>query len=280
MSDFIADLRERRLLPIIALLLVCLIAIPFLMGGGGDEAVPPPPTASGEPLPGIETRPVVVATPAELRNYSKRLASFRSRNPFKQNLPEPPPETSGTGTDTGTGTDPGLTDIGTSPSPVTPVPSDPSTPTTIPPVDDGEEGSSGNKLISIRIDVKVGRPGNLRILEGVKSLDFLPDPQHPVVQYISGEFNLSRAAFVVSSGIEATDGDGKCAPSPDNCQFLLMTPGEEQTFVYRAEEYRLKLLDIERHVRDADAEDLEEGRSSSDSPRGAVRNSYDVVQGG
>ena len=67
MSDFIADLRERRLLPIIALLLVCLIAIPFLMGGGGDEAVPPPPTASGEPLPGIETRPVVVATPAELR---------------------------------------------------------------------------------------------------------------------------------------------------------------------------------------------------------------------
>lgn len=278
MSAFIADLRERRLLPIIGLLIACLVAIPFLMGGGGEETAPPAPTASGEPLPGIETRPVVVATPAELRNYNKRLASFSSRNPFKQDLPKPvEPDAGATGT---TGNDPGLTGIGTSPSPVSPLPSVPSTPTAIPPVDAGEEGSSGDKLISVRIDVKVGRAASLRTLKGVKSLDFLPDPQHPVVQYISGEFNLSRAAFVVSSGIEATDGDGKCAPSPDNCQFLLMTPGDKQTFVYRAEDYTLKLLDIKRHVRDADAEDLEEGKAPSDSPRGSVRNSYNVVQGG
>lgn len=277
MGAFISDLRERRLLPIIALLVVCLIAVPFLLGGGGEEAVPPPPSATaGEPLPGIETRPVVVATPAELRSYKKRLASFRSRNPFHQNLPKPPPDNTGdSGTeDPGTGI-PGI-DTGSSDSGLTPSsPTSPSSPTTIPPAD---EGTSGGELITIRIDVKAGRAGNLKTIKNVKALDYLPDPQHPVVQYVGGEFNLSGAAFVVSPGIEATDGDGKCSPSPDNCQFLLMRPGDEQSFIYRAEDYKLRLLEVKRHVKSIDEGDLRE-REPSETPRGSVRNAANGVEG-
>ncbi len=280
MSAFITDLRERRLLPIIGLLVVCLIAVPFLLGGGGEDAAPPPTASagtSGEPLPGIETRPVVIATPAELRSYKKRLATFRSRNPFHQKIkPEPAADTgTGTGaTGTGTGiTGTGITGTGTDTSPTG---TSPTPPVTVPPSDNG---STGDALIRIEIDVKTGRSGHLKTLKDVKALDYLPDPQHPVVQFVGGEFNLSGAAFVVSPGIEATDGDGKCSPSPDNCQFLLLRPGDRQHFVYRAEDYELELLEVKRDVEELDSGDLQ-GKEPSETPRGSIRNAASGVEGG
>jgi hypothetical protein len=277
MSAFIADLRERRLLPIIALLLVCLIAVPFLLGGGGEDAsTPPPPTAStGEPLPGIEARPVVIASPAELRSYKERLAQFRSRNPFHQNLPEPiTAPGSGNGADSAsTSTD---TNFGGTSSESTTTPT-PSSPTTVPPT--GTDNSNNGVLIDMRIDVKAGRAGHLKTIKNVKQLDYLPDPQHPVTVFAGAAFNKSSASFIVSPGIEATDGDGNCAPSPDNCQFLQLKPGQQQHFVYRAEDYTLKLIEVKRHVESIDEADLQ-GRDAPDSPRGAVSSSSTAIQGG
>jgi hypothetical protein len=278
MSAFIADLRERRLLPIIALLLVCLIAVPFLLGGGGEDAsTPPPPTAAtGEPLPGIEARPVVIASPAELRSYKQRLAEFRSHNPFHQDLPKPVTPAAGDESSASSASTTSSSDLpeASETAPIVPPPS--TTPTG---TGGDSSGSSGGKLIDMRIDVMAGRAGHLKAIKNVKQLDYLPDPQHPVAVFAGAAFNKSSASFIVSPGIEATDGDGNCAPSPDNCQFLQLKPGQQQHFVYRAEDYTLKLIEVKRHVESIDEADLQ-GKDAPDSPRGAVSSSSTAIQGG
>jgi hypothetical protein len=296
MSDFFrnlwADLRDRGLLPIIGLLVVALIAIPLLLGSGGSDSVAPPPagpaSASAAPLPGIETRPVVIASPAELRSYKKRLAAFNSRNPFHPNgLKKGPGDGSGSGSDStvpsATSTDPGVTGTTTTPESTPTTPAGTSVPPSNPTGPSGSDGSSGNdgssggQLISIRIDVEAGKAGHLKEINDVKSLDFLPDPQHPVVQYIGGDFDLTKAAFVVSSGIEATHGEGKCAPSPDNCQFLMLKVGQTQHFVYRAEKYDLKLVEVKEHVTPL-KDSAEPSSKQPDEPRGSVRKGFNAVK--
>ena len=101
------DLRDRRLLPVVALLLVAIIAAPLLIKGG-DSAPPPSsaPVAEAAPFDGAaELRPVVVGDDPGLRNYHVRLDGSPSRNPFKQQFVPKQNAGGGTGSaSTGSGT--------------------------------------------------------------------------------------------------------------------------------------------------------------------------------
>jgi len=86
-ADLFYDLRDRRLLPLIALVLVAIVAVPFLLGGGSEEAAVPPPVAaaamaakSGAEGPHL----TVVRSKPGLRDYRKRLAGREPTDPFKQ----------------------------------------------------------------------------------------------------------------------------------------------------------------------------------------------------
>lgn len=257
LSDLFSDLRDRGLLPVVGLLVLCLVAVPFLLGGGGDDgagtATTPATTASNGPLPGIETRPVVIASPAELRNYQERLAAFSSRNPFHQDLKKAKgtgggtPAAAATATDTVTPATSSSSATSTTPSTSTAPPSDTTTTPTTPSTGNPDSSNPVTKLISTRIDVRVGTIGKTKRIDDVRSLDFLPDPKHPVVEYLRGDFDLTSAAFVVSSAVTETEGDGTCAPSPAACEFLMLDVGQEQTFQYNGERYRLKLIAVTRH---------------------------------
>ena len=59
-----------------------------------------------------------------------------------------------------------------------------------------------------------------------------PAARHPVVQYVQGDLAATKAAFIVSPAVVTTDGDGNCDPGRNDCQFLLMRKGDEQTFEY------------------------------------------------
>lgn len=89
LSNLYWDLRDRRLLPLVALLLVAIVAAPFLLGSGGKS---PEPTArvpaSGA---GAQRSASLVVLPAEpgLREPSKRLAGRLSKDPFKQHYTAP-----------------------------------------------------------------------------------------------------------------------------------------------------------------------------------------------
>jgi hypothetical protein len=258
------DMRERHLLPVVALLIVALIAVPILMGGGSDEAAPPPSSAATASVaPPLETDPVVLASEPELRAFKKRLADFQTTNPFNQHVkPEEDAAASDSASDalptdsvTGTTTDPGATDPGDIPPlPVDPGdPGDPGNPGGDPaPVDPGDDGG-GVTLITTRIDVRVGPVGKTKVVKDVKFLDFLPDRKTPVVQYLQGDFDETNAVFIVSSFVLNTEGDGKCAPSPDRCEFLQMEVGDTQSFQYSdGERYTLTLIDSFIHEEPAD----------------------------
>ena len=105
-------------------------------------------------------------------------------------------------------------------------------------------------MVVTTIDVRVGRAGETKVLKGVESLQFLPGDKRPVVQFVQGDSDGTHAAFVVSADVTKSEGDGKCDPGRNDCQFLLMEKGDTQTFVYGAaqESYRLQLLAIHREL--------------------------------
>jgi hypothetical protein len=80
------DLRDRRLLPLVALVIVAILAVPFLLGGGSGEAPEPAatgPIGSAQETGGASTLTVVEAQPG-LRDYRKRLRDRTPTDPFKK----------------------------------------------------------------------------------------------------------------------------------------------------------------------------------------------------
>ena len=82
------DLRKQRLLPVIAVLVVAIIAVPMALKAGGQEPTPPTELAVAlEPM--LETQSVLVAETPVLRDFRKRLNSYSKKNPFDQPTPLP-----------------------------------------------------------------------------------------------------------------------------------------------------------------------------------------------
>lgn len=127
------DLRDRRLLPLVALLLVAIVAAPLLLseGGGGEADGSPSPvspaaeSASGASVGGSKL--TVIKVDPGIRNPRKRLAGRRARDPFTQQY---------TGTETGDSS--AATPSSSSSSPST------TTTTTTTPGMGGESSSSSN----------------------------------------------------------------------------------------------------------------------------------------
>lgn len=270
LGNLYRDLRDRRLLPVVLLLIVAIAAVPLLMRDGGEEPISRGSTGDNG-LPGgqpSQLDPVVVTQAPELRAFRQRLASFQSTNPFDQVVP-PPASAADEAAATETGDDLGITggtptDPSSAELPIDPLPVDPATvdppATDTPPADVPPAGDDGVIFYSTRVDVRVGAIGQSEVLEDVKEFSFLPDNQRPVVEYLLGDLDLTSASFVVSPSVDSTEGDGECAPSPGACEFLLLDVGEEQSFVYEdGVRYRLKLLAVHLHEIPQQKSDLPEG---------------------
>ena len=84
LADLYVDLRDRHLLPLVAVLIAAIIAAPIVLGGGGGGETEPDATlrsASG----GEATASAFTVVPAEpaLRSPSKRLAHRKALDPFR-----------------------------------------------------------------------------------------------------------------------------------------------------------------------------------------------------
>lgn len=88
--DLIADIRNRRLLPVMVALVVAIVAVPILIAGGGSDEVEGA-TAAVDLEPGSnESTPAVLTEAPVLRDYKDRLDAFEKKNPFRQQLSGPP----------------------------------------------------------------------------------------------------------------------------------------------------------------------------------------------
>lgn len=284
--DVYSDLRDRRLLVVAIALIAAMISVPFLVEGTStDPGTAAAPGGVQAPAGFDPLEPAALVETSELRDYRQRLSGLQSRNPFKQQLtgavraatpgggggaePSPLPTQESVAPVSSGIEDTASPTVGAPPASTDVVPVDPVDPPVEEAVEQPPVEEPETTLYTTRIDVRVGPVGETRVLEDVKELSYLPDRQIPVVQYLLSDLELTDASFVVSPAVVSTEGEGKCQPTPQACQFLLLEVGEEQSLEYEdGTIYRLKLTGVTLH---------EEPFESAAETDGAERNSSFAV---
>jgi len=90
LEDLYYDLKDRRLLPLVALAIVATVAVPFLLAGGSEEpAAKAAPQAGGASASGARASLTVVRANPGLRDYRKRLRHREPTDPSKQRFTAP-----------------------------------------------------------------------------------------------------------------------------------------------------------------------------------------------
>jgi hypothetical protein len=248
LKDLFEDLRDRRLLPLVGLLVVAIVAVPFLLGQDPEEAVGPVGGGPETAAPASQLT-VVPATPG-VRDYRKRLRSRTPTDPFEPRFTSPvlkgtqlndPPPSSEEGSAEGGGAS---LDEGSSGG------TEGSEPT-----DGGNEAptDSGSKpqltVVAWSVDVAIKRSGGATeearkksakaeayMKLGVLPQTALPSEEAPVVTYLGpareGTGVSGKALFLVSRDVVSVFGDVYCAEGDEVCQLIEVEPGASVSFVY------------------------------------------------
>ena len=258
LADLYYDLRDRRLLPLIALILVAIVATPFLLKNESAEVKPPPVTRGiGTEQAAEKTLTVVKAAPG-LRNYKKRLSRRHPTNPFKQRFTEPVlagsklnEQTTTASTETASGE--GSSGEGGSTVTAQPLPNGSSNGQDA----DGNGVPDGASLITYTVDLEITKirtkpdGGNEKsgpkLHKGVKAPSALPGEKTPVVTYLGlGAREPRRPLFLVSPEVTAIYGESECISGTSSCQLIALQRGFPVTFVYGENDvrYKINLLDV------------------------------------
>lgn len=272
-TDIYRDLRDRRMLIPVILLLGALVAVPMLLSSSTQAPPQPSPRSGASVDDAAAVQPAVLAEQVGIRDYRERLEEFQEGNPFRQQFKIPEIDEGGLAGASDAGADAGLggVDAGSTDTPTGTVPdtgststatggstsstsSGSSTPTTDPQPVQPPEVKTVNRFYEYRIDAKVGRADRqLNLREGIREFDLLPSASAPVVAFL-GVTPDDEAAFVVSADATPVDGgDGRCVPNAQNCLFMTLDAGDEQMFDYATDDtaepdrYELKVVDVYQH---------------------------------
>ena len=263
LREVFGELRKAGMLPVVAVLIIAIFAVPMVLKAGGAEPAPPTELAVGlKPI--LETESVVLAETPVLRDFRVRLNRYSSKNPFHQPQPAKVPSLTAASTDPGASTAPATSSLDTgaagSDVPSTEPPAaDP--PAADPPADEPSDGSTddptdpdptkpGSQVLSYEIDIEIGKAGEEKSMDGVRVSSILPSGKSPLLQFVSTDLQGTSAAFVLSPDIVGAEGDGNCAPSRRDCQFLKLEVGDAERFDYEpdGETYRIKLRAITAQI--------------------------------
>lgn len=258
LADLYYDLRDRRLLPLVALVLVAIVAVPFLLGSDSEEEFEVPADGGiAAVLEAAKARSskltVVEATPG-LRDYRKRLREREPTDPFEQRyssasakgaeLNEKPGGGSGSKgeTESTSTTDGSSADGGSSPAPQPGgAPPSPAPPSSKPPSGKGDSDGSQLTFYSIAINVRIvksvdGKQGEPIVRKQVLSQTPLPGEKEPVVTYMGpareGKKATGKALLLVSNEVTAVAGDAICLSGDEICQLLEVEPGFPVVLTY------------------------------------------------
>ncbi|HEY5815817.1 MAG TPA: hypothetical protein VIS95_05695 [Solirubrobacterales bacterium] len=229
-ADLYYDLRDRRLLPLIALVVVAIAAVPILLGG--SDSVEPPPVAvggGGGAATASASLAVVEAKPG-LRDYRKRLGNRTATDPFKQRytgLPESAQvevESSSSGSagataEAGAGGEtietapsgsasPGGSDGGTSPG-------------------SGSADADGRRFYAYRPTIRFGPAGEgeLNVYKELSVGKLLPQ-EKPIMFFTGASEDGNRIAFNLSREVTWVRGPGQCVSSREECSLLFLRAGQ------------------------------------------------------
>src|SRR5689334_15765066 len=256
--DLYWDLRDRRLLPLVALAIVAIVAVPFLIGGSKSESPEPvAPVAAPSPEPAGSKLTVVEAKPG-LRDYHKRLGSDTPTDPFKQ--PGRPSE----GGANGGGSESGVSTTATSTSTTVTSTSGNGTTTTTTESTTGPGGSPSGTvepghltLFAFAIDVKIVRTETKP--DGSKKSDepeirhrvvppaALPSEKEQAVTYMGISPKTQAPMLLISDAVTSVFGEANCLSGASTCQLIEVEPDLPMTFVYgpHSVRYKITVLKVE-----------------------------------
>jgi hypothetical protein len=275
LADLYYDLRDRRLLPLIALVLVAIVATPILLGQSSET---PPPVGAGafaalrEAGAGGSKLTVVKATPG-LRDYRKRLRGRRPTDPFRQSKAKPDLSGARLGGGAEASSEGGsASSNATTKSTSTTVKETSTTKMTTESTTTngsgegisgaGNEGSGesshGGTLYAWAADLTIVHSsgseaeGNKQSdppmkFEGVLGPTTLPSEKTQVVTYIGRSPKSHRAVFLVSPLVTGVFGEGKCAAGTGSCQLIELEAGFPEVFEYGegTDRYTVKVTKLE-----------------------------------
>ncbi|MCW2987886.1 MAG: hypothetical protein JWM24_824 [Solirubrobacterales bacterium] len=261
--DLYQDLRDRRLLPLVALILVAIAAVPVLLSGSGSGS-PAAPIAEGQgPTPAAAASnaslTVVKAAPG-LREPGKRLSRLRAKDPFRQHYTNAPVTQEATPVETA------ISSTVASETSTTEVVAEETVETPSGETGGSSPGSSGNSgngngegspgkgglvFYAFAVDVKIVRTetkpdgskesSELPTRERVLPATSLPGDKQQVVTYMGISPKTRKPLFLVSTDVSAVFGDARCVAGSDSCQLLELEEKLPETFMYGANDVRYKL---------------------------------------
>ena len=235
----LTELRQKRLWPVVAVLVAAIVAVPFVLSKSASPApqpqaqVPTPPPATGTAIPTLN----VQTTPAH--SHLTGLA----HNPFGASSTTTPGSTgstptvvstaTSTGTSQATGGANGTTVSGTAGSSTAPsTGSAGTTPSSTPPSITGNakpkpapSGLKSTQAYDVAMAITTSA-GGVNTLDPLKRDSVIPSDQQPLLVELGVAHDGNHVLFAVQPGAIPT-GPGVCTPGPIDCEILSL--GQDQT---------------------------------------------------
>lgn len=265
LADFYYDLRDRRLLPVIALVVVAIAAVPFLLGddGEGPRIAAPAPEAGGSvggAADGAQLT-VVESTPG-LRDYRKRLRGAPT-DPFVQQYTSVP-STSQLKSTTASSASSGASEVSVTEGVEETGETTESAPSGAGGGSDGgtSPGSGGadggaTQTYELVIDTQITRTettadgdekrGETEVRKNVPVLTQLPGKKTPVVTTAGANVETARLVFLVSHEVKAISGEFACITRGKICELLEVELGILVEYVYEPSgaHYEIKVTGVD-----------------------------------
>ncbi len=261
--DLWNDLRSQHLLPVVAILLVALVAIPVLLAGSSD---PKPEAAPPAPVPGeTSSSDLVVSKFAPgLRDYRIRYRHQQAVSPFTNphastEASEAAGETPASPELTESVEPTGGSEVAPSEGSESPLEGSPleGAPSTEP--GESERGPTPREEIEkeiekFTIDVRVTTlhldgTSNESVRRNVEKLEPVPSQAVPALMYAGPSPDGKSATMAVSSDVTDLLGKATCVDKGEPCKLLELSLGQPETVVFgpRGLTYRLELVRIGTH---------------------------------
>jgi hypothetical protein len=253
-SELYQQLKGSHLLPVVALLVAGLIAIPLLLGGSSSS--PSGTTETGSANDAANSAPAELAvtkyTPG-LREFDRRLTHRRPTDPFRSSSPAKNKSTSPSGGGEAEET----------------APTGAEEPTSEGGAGSGEESSGGTRegeeeggpgpnegaqsapsSDTIEVEVTAIQEGpekpTPQIRAHLKPSTKLPADGIPALTYTGPSADRKKALMAVSPEVSALLGESKCIVSAKPCQLLALEVGAPETVVFgpHGKTYRIELLKV------------------------------------
>lgn len=243
-----ADLIEKKLWPVVLLLVALMVGVPYYLADPGETTATPVVAPATEPT---DEGPQLALTNASTTGFARpphvndeRLDPFASREGSKAAKAAADAVNDATdsilGGDSGSGG--GSGGGGSSPAPG---PKDAPAPTS--PVDaDPDVQTERDDVLAILVSLPGEPDTEPQQVENIRTLTPLVDMEDPFLVYV-GKTASGAANFLVSSDV-TVGGDGSCAPSLTDCRTLTLAEGETADFVYvkdPAKKVSITVLEVE-----------------------------------